>query len=368
MNWYYAVGGQQQGPIDDAQLDTLIQSGQVNQDTLVWHEGMAHWQPLRQARPSSAGSAPSAQSPAAPPFVGSPAPSGEVICAECGKNFSMENTIQYGSAWVCAACKPIFLQKLREGAAPGASPFGQPGAPFDPDAFLAAVRERDYTIDIGSCLSRGWELVKANFWICVGVVTLVYVCLMAGSFVPCVGGIVQLVIQGPLMGGLYWFFLKLIRGQEATVGDAFAGFSMGFMQLFLVSLVTGLLAGLCMVPGVVTLIAVTSMKAHISIPIIVVAFAVGAIPAVYLSVCWIFSLPLTIDKRLEFWPAMELSRKVVSMHWGGMFVFLLVCGLVSIMGVLALCVGILVAAPVVMAAVAYAYEAIFNGGAGSKPD
>lgn len=357
MNWYYAVGGQQQGPIDDTQLDALVQSGRLNQDTLVWHEGMPSWQPLRQARPASAGAA----GVPAPP-IASPVGANEVVCAECGKVFTKDNTIQYGATWVCATCKPVFLQKLREGAAPGAPPIGQPGAPFDPDAFLAAIRERDYSIDIGSCLSRGWELVKNNFWISIGVVVLVYVCLLAGSFIPCVGGVIQLIIQGPLMGGMYWFFLKLIRRQEATVGDAFAGFSSGFLQLFLVTLVSGLLVAVALIPGGIIAFIGVSLGSDLTPFIIGIGVLFALIPAVYLNVCWIFGLPLVMDKKIDFWPALELSRKIVSMHWLNVFLLLLVCFLVVVAGFLALCLGVLVAAPVVMAAIAYAYEDIFSSG------
>jgi uncharacterized RDD family membrane protein YckC len=38
------------------------------------------------------------------------------ICAECGKGFSVNDMIRYGAAYVCATCKPIFMQKLAEGA------------------------------------------------------------------------------------------------------------------------------------------------------------------------------------------------------------------------------------------------------------
>jgi uncharacterized membrane protein len=363
MNWYYAAGGQQQGPVDDAQLDALLSSGQINAETLIWREGMANWQPLRQARstPATLGAPPIQPGGETPPFATGASAAGEIICAECGKTFTKDNAIQYGSTWVCASCKPVFLQKLREGTSPGASPSGMPGAPFDPDAFLAGIRERDYSVDIGSCLSRGWELVKNNFWISVGVVVLIYLCLIAASVIPCVGGIIQLVIQGPLLGGMYWFFLKLIRRQEAVIGDAFSGFSRGFLQLFLVGLVSGLLLGLCMVPGFIALGAASAMKGNVPVAIIVLAFAVGMIPMVYLSVCWMFSMPLVIDKGLDFWPAMELSRKVVSLHWGTFFLLLIVCFLVAIAGFLALCVGVLVAAPVIMAALMYVYEDIFSG-------
>ena len=123
MNWYYAVGGRQQGPVDDAQLDAMLQSGQINQDTLIWRDGMANWLPLRQARPSAG--APPSVAPAAD--AGASAGVGEIVCAECGKLFTKDNVIQYGTAWVCAACKPIFLQKLREGATTGSGVLGAAG-------------------------------------------------------------------------------------------------------------------------------------------------------------------------------------------------------------------------------------------------
>jgi hypothetical protein len=39
------------------------------------------------------------------------------------------------------------------------------------------------------------------------------------------------------------------------------------------------------------------------------------LPGLYLLVAWIFSIPLVADKGLEFWSAMELSRKVVTRVW-----------------------------------------------------
>jgi uncharacterized RDD family membrane protein YckC len=113
MNWYYADAGKQAGPVNDAQLDALIAAGRVTPDTLVWHDQLANWQPLRAVRPAVAASA---QTTLAPP-VAAPG-TGTVTCAECGGTFTRDNAIQYGTAWVCAACKPVFVQKLREGVSP----------------------------------------------------------------------------------------------------------------------------------------------------------------------------------------------------------------------------------------------------------
>lgn len=43
-SWFYAVGGQQQGPYSEPQFHDLIAQGTVTADTLVWSEGMAGWQ------------------------------------------------------------------------------------------------------------------------------------------------------------------------------------------------------------------------------------------------------------------------------------------------------------------------------------
>ncbi|MBI1182781.1 DUF4339 domain-containing protein [bacterium] len=41
--WYAAVNGQQQGPLAVDDLKTLITSGNINRDTLVWKAGMENW-------------------------------------------------------------------------------------------------------------------------------------------------------------------------------------------------------------------------------------------------------------------------------------------------------------------------------------
>jgi uncharacterized RDD family membrane protein YckC len=46
MKWYYAAAGTQVGPIDETELNRLVTMGTVRSDTLVWHDGLASWQPL----------------------------------------------------------------------------------------------------------------------------------------------------------------------------------------------------------------------------------------------------------------------------------------------------------------------------------
>ena len=76
----------------------------------------------------------------------------------------------------------------------------------------------------------------------------------------------------------------------------------------------------------------------------------------------LFTPLIILDKRLDFWQAMELSRKVVTRHWWQVFGFALVCLLVMICGMLLCFIGVFIAMPIVKAATVYAYEDIFGAG------
>ena len=61
---------------------------------------------------------------------------------------------------------------------------------------------------------------------------------------------------------------------------------------------------------------------------------VCAIPAVYLSVCWKFTLPLIIDRQIDFWTAMGTSRRMVGRHWWLIFGLVVLISLLNIVGLL----------------------------------
>jgi uncharacterized membrane protein len=81
---------------------------------------------------------------------------------------------------------------------------------------------------------------------------------------------------------------------------------------------------------------------------------------VYVSLLWTFSILLVMDKGYEFWPAMQLSRRMVSRRWWMTFLFLFVSGLISMLGALACFVGLLVTVPLFYGMTAHFYEANFR--------
>src|ERR1017187_915499 len=121
----------------------------------------------------------------------------------------------------------------------------------DAEALEREILARDYALDIGSCLRRGWALVQSDFWPLVGITALVLALFSAASSLGEVShsasntqvstSVLGVLLCGPLMGGLYLHFLKKIRGERVRVGTAFSGFSNSFLHLVLASFVTGVL-------------------------------------------------------------------------------------------------------------------------------
>lgn len=107
MKWYYTHLGRQVGPVDQETFQSLVSGGQIKPSTLVWNTAMTDW-----ARYGRIGGDSPTLATEAPSAMATPE---AATCAECGAGFSREEMICYEGSWICARCKPIFVQKLREG-------------------------------------------------------------------------------------------------------------------------------------------------------------------------------------------------------------------------------------------------------------
>ena len=199
-----------------------------------------------------------------------------------------------------------------------------------PETIAAEYLRRGATIDIGKAISRGWALVRDNMGVLIGATVLGWLITVGLAFVPVVGWVAGIVV----LGGLDYMFIRRIRGEVVEVGDVFAGFNLAFLHLTLAGLVKWLLTSL--------------------------GFVLCILPGIYLGVGYVFALPLVIDKKMEFWPAMEVSRRVVHHHWWSTFALVIVLALIATVGFLACVVGALVTVPVSSASLMYVYEDLFG--------
>jgi uncharacterized membrane protein len=234
------------------------------------------------------------------------------------------------SAWRALSEYPEFASA---GTTAGTGPASVP-PPLTAEQIANSYLARNVQIDIGSAISRGWELVRDNPGPTIGSCLIFLGLSLMLAFVPILGFIAMIVISGPLIGGTEYIYIRRIRGEQATAGNIFDGFSIAFLQLFLAHLVAGILTS--------------------------IGFVLCILPGIYLSVGYLLALPLVIDKRMEFWTAMEVSRRVIHKQWWIMFGFALVAILIVCAGAIACLVGMLVAVPIVLAAMLYIYEDLFG--------
>jgi len=200
--------------------------------------------------------------------------------------------IEGGSEWKPLGGITDFVNALNPIAAPP-----QIVAPVNPAERSNRILAREPELRVGECLRSGFTFFTTNPGFVIGAVSLTWLLNGLMMFFPMIGGILHLILGGVLTGGLYLACLRRMRGERATVGSIFDGFRLCFVQLMLAGAITKLLSQF--------------------------ALLLCVLPGIYLFVAWIFALLLVADKRLEFWSAMELSRKVVTRVWFQLFLLLL---------------------------------------------
>ncbi len=227
-----------------------------------------------------------------------------------------------------------YTEFVGDSAAPAMTPPPMPAGEIDPKTFAADLIARAAPLDIFGCIGRGWGLLKANFWPVVGTTALVIIVAAVANAIPFLGWLAGLLLGGVFNGGLYYFYIKKVRGESTELGDAFSGFSLALGPLIL----TGLVVGLMTLAGFILLI----------------------LPGIYLAVAYAFAYMLVIDRKMEFWVAMEVSRRVISAQWWRMFGLMIVGAIIAVLGVLGLLIGIFITVPIFIGALVYAYEDLCN--------
>ncbi len=189
------------------------------------------------------------------------------------------------------------------------------------------------SLPLGEYLKTGWELFKRYPGWYVGFF-LIYVVLQGvARFIPFIGAVAGFAVGPALLMGNFIVSAKLLQGHTPQFSDFFLGFRF-FIPLLLTALVGGVLAGL----GLLLLV----------------------IPGVYLLVGYLFASALVVDRRLDFWAALELSRRTVQPIWFSMFAFVLLLMLINLAGLVALGIGLLVTVPLTACTITAAYADLFG--------
>lgn len=93
----------------------------------------------------------------------------------------------------------------------------------------------------------------------------------------------------------------------------------------------------------------------------IIGFILLVLPGIYLSIAYVFTLPLIADKGMDVWDAMELSRKTVTKHWFKVFGLLFLLSLFFLAGVITFGIGLIWAIPLMFLTLyGLLYRSIFD--------
>lgn len=201
------------------------------------------------------------------------------------------------------------------------------GNPEDYDSLI----QNGYPFSTSEFIRRGWEILNKDLGTFVLYSFLSTGILAVLGSIPFAGFFVDVVIYPILIAGYYIAAQKISRGESIRLSDFFEA-SNDLVYLVIAALIMKFLIGF--------------------------GFMLLVIPGVYLAVAYALVIPFIVLARLDFWSAMETSRKVVSKQWFSFLGLFFAAAGIMFLGILCLGVGIFVAFPLVMCTLYAAFEDI----------
>ncbi len=232
-------------------------------------------------------------------------------------------------------------------------------------------------IDSSGAVSSGWELVKSNYGMYLGISLIA---MLLGGCIPCV----SLFLVGPVIAGVYYVILRQMRGEPVEFGMMFKGFEK-FVPLMVIGIVQAIpeiigqglrfgvqFANLGLNSGSrgrsINFFQSTSgpdpqIFAGLAAGVLMIV-AIVAIVIILFATVWrmllFFAIPLAMEYDLSPVDAMKLSAQAAMGNVGGLIVLFIFEFLVALLGIVMCFVGLFfVSIPIIYAANAFAYRMVF---------
>jgi uncharacterized membrane protein len=186
-------------------------------------------------------------------------------------------------------------------------------------------------LDVGSKIQKSFDLYLKNFGLILG----------ASLVVSLLSALTLGILAGPLCGGLIMLCLKLLRGEKAEFNEIFAYFGK-FVPTFIV-----------MVIMVVAMVIVNV------IPILNIFLGLIFGPAI--TFVGAIALALVLDKNMEPVAAIQKGIELFMADKVMLWLYALVMGILSGIGVILLIIGAIFTAPLSAIGMAAAYAELIPG-------
>ena len=210
---------------------------------------------------------------------------------------------------------------------------------------------QEYDFDIIEIIKAGFariEGVKAQFVIAltIYIAIAITVQMLLGLVFPTgtteepnllnqqIVGILSYPVLMPLMAGIMMMAVHHIRGEQID-----------FKSIFNYYHLTGKLALASILIYVLTMVGILLLL----------------LPGIYLSVAYVFALPLIVDKGMGVWEAMEHSRKTVTKHWFKVAGLMGALSIILFLGAIPLGIGLIWTVPLMFVTLyGLAYPVMFE--------
>lgn len=202
---------------------------------------------------------------------------------------------------------------------------------------------------------EAWEMMKPEFWMIFGITIL-------GMLV---GGIVPIILMGPMMCGVYLCLIDKVDRKPASIDKLFKGFDY-FLPGLIVSVIVMVPVFIFLFAIYIPMIAMSIMGPRLEqadvLPVIAGILLVEVVIGIFMTLLHsllIFAFPLIVDRKLSGFQAVKLSARSVWANKAGVAGLFGVGIIVCFVGYMLLCVGIYLALPVIIMATTVAYRKVF---------
>ena len=248
----------------------------------------------------------------------------------------------------------------------------------DSKARIEQIIQGGYDFKFGDYISRGFDIAKKNWGGFIGYTILFLLLTSVISLIPYfIGQIANSIFISPtLTVGFFIVANKLWKGENTEFGDFFKGFDF-IGQLALTALVQILIVIAAIIPfyfavkdsGLVEWY-MEFLNDPVGMQGVVPPFPESwtyllLLPAIYLGIAYSWSYMFVVFHKMQYWDALESSRKLITKKWFVFFGFYIVLGLIATAGIIALCVGLLFAIPAIYCMMYAAFEDVTQLNAGS---
>ncbi|HOZ29917.1 MAG TPA: hypothetical protein PLL66_03280 [Bacteroidales bacterium] len=195
--------------------------------------------------------------------------------------------------------------------------------------------DNGYEFDSNRYMKEGFELFKKYAGGFIGFFAIVFTIFFSFTyFLGNYGSIFTNLLQPIVTAGVLLVANELFKGNTPDFSKFLDGFKF-YLSLLLLSIVSGI--------------------------IIVIGLLFLIVPGIYLGISYSFASLFVVFLGYDFWPAMELSRKIISVKWWEFFGFFVLLFLINLAGVLACGVGVLFTSPLTVCITYVAFEDIIGG-------